>query len=143
MSENAKQAQEMPEIRLTLTPDEVREENSEKLEELEQKQEKQVSTKDPLESIVLSESEKATIDSFSQQIDITKSDITLQYGAAAQKKVSDFSDAALKNIRTKDLGEVGKLLNDLVVELKDFDGDDDEKKGFLSLIHISEPTRPY
>ena len=90
MSENAKQAQEMPEIRLTLTPDEVREENNEKLEELEQKQEKQVSTKDPLESIVLSESEKATIDSFSQQIDITKSDITLQYGAAAQKKVSDF-----------------------------------------------------
>ena len=64
MSENAKQAQEMPEIRLTLTPDEVREENNEKLEELEQKQEKQVSTKDPLESIVLSESEKATIDSF-------------------------------------------------------------------------------
>ena len=132
MSENAKQAQEMPEIRLTLTPDEVREENNEKLEELEQKQEKQVSTKDPLESIVLSESEKATIDSFSQQIDITKSDITLQYGAAAQKKVSDFSDAALKNIRTKDLGEVGKLLNDLVVELKDFDGDDDEKKGFFA-----------
>ena len=131
MSENAKQAQEMPEIRLTLTPDEVREENSEKLEELEQKQEKQVSTKDPLESIALSESEKATIDSFSQQIDITKSDITLQYGAAAQKKVSDFSDAALKNIRTKDLGEVGKLLNDLVVELKDFDGDD-EKKGFFA-----------
>ena len=56
----------------------------------------------------------------------------MQYGAAAQKKVSDFSDAALKNIRTKDLGEVGKLLNDLVVELKDFDGDDDEKKGFFA-----------
>ena len=132
MSENAKQAQEMPEIRLTLTPDEVREENNEKLQELEQKQEKEVSSKDPLDSIVLTDSEKATIDSFSQQIDITKSDITLQYGAAAQKKVSDFSDAALKNIRTKDLGEVGKLLNDLVVELKDFDGDDDEKKGFFA-----------
>ena len=132
MSENAKQAQEMPEIRLTLTPDEVREENNEKLEELEQKQEKQVSAKDPLESIALTDSEKATIDSFSQQIDITKSDITLQYGAAAQKKVSDFSDAALKNIRTKDLGEVGKLLNELVVELKDFDDDDDEKKGFFA-----------
>ena len=63
MSENAKQAQEMPEIRLTLTPDEVREENNEKLEELEQKQEKQVSAKDPLESIALTDSEKATIDS--------------------------------------------------------------------------------
>ena len=84
MSENAKQAQEMPEIRLTLTPDEVREENNEKLQELEQKQEKEVSSKDPLDSIVLTASEKATIDSFSQQIDITKSDITLQYGAAAQ-----------------------------------------------------------
>lgn len=131
MSENAKQAQEMPEISLTLTPDEVKEENTQKLNELEEKEKKEASEKDPLESIDLSDSERATIDSFSKQIDITKADITLQYGAAAQKKVSDFSDAALKNVRTKDLGEVGQLLNDLVVELKDFDADD-EKKGFFA-----------
>ena len=131
MSENAKQAQEMPEISLTLTPDEVKEENTQKLNELEEKEKKEASEKDPLESIDLSNSERATIDSFSKQIDITKADITLQYGAAAQKKVSDFSDAALKNVRTKDLGEVGQLLNDLVVELKDFDADD-EKKGFFA-----------
>lgn len=134
MSENAKQTQEMPEIKLTLTPDEVQEENKEKLNELEEKKEKEVSSKDPLDSIELTDSERETIDSFSQQIDITKPDITLQYGSAAQKKVSDFSDAALKNVRTKDLGEVGKLLNDLVVELKNFDGDEDtkEKKGFFA-----------
>ena len=131
MSENAKQAQEMPEISLTLTPDEVKEENTQKLNELEEKEKKEASEKDPLESIDLSDSERATIDSFSKQIDITKADITLQYGAAAQKKVSDFSDAALKNVRTKDIGEVGQLLNDLVVELKDFDADD-EKKGFFA-----------
>lgn len=132
MSENAKQAQDMPEIKLTLTPDEVKEENTEKLNELEEKK-KEVSSKDPLDSIELTDSERETINSFSQQIDITKPDITLQYGSAAQKKVSDFSDAALKNVRTKDLGEVGQLLNNLVVELKNFDADDSkEKKGFFA-----------
>lgn len=80
----------------------------------------------------LSEEEKKTVDDFAEKIDITQSNTILQYGSAAQKKVSDFSDSALKNVRTKDLGEVGDLLTNLVTELKNFDTDTTEKKGFFS-----------
>ncbi|MCR5796191.1 MAG: toxic anion resistance protein [Solobacterium sp.] len=129
MSEsNNTQSQAMPEITLTLTPDEIMQENEKKLEELTAAPKE----KDPLEGITLSEAERKTIDDFSKKIDITESNTILQYGAAAQKKVTDFSDTALQNVRTKDLGEVGTLLTDLVVELKDFNSSDEEKKGFFS-----------
>ena len=65
---------------------------------------------------------------FSQKIDITDSNIVLQYGSAAQKSVSSFSENALSKVRTKDLGAVGQDLTELVVELKGFGTE--EKKGF-------------
>lgn len=72
----------------------------------------------------LSEEEKKIVNDFSKQIDITQSDVILQYGSEAQKKIAAFSDSALQNVRTKDLGEVGGLLANLVTELKDFDTDE-------------------
>ncbi len=130
-SNNKTQAQEMPEITLTLTPDEIEQENAAKLEQLESQKREDEVKKDPLEEIPLSEAERKTVEDFSKKIDITESNTVLQYGSAAQKKVTDFSDTALQNVRTKDLGEIGGLLTDLVVELKDFNTDD-EKKGFFS-----------
>ncbi len=130
-SNNNTQAQEMPEITLTLTPDEIEQENAAKLEQLESQKREDEVKKDPLEEIPLSEAERKTVEDFSKKIDITESNTVLQYGSSAQKKVTDFSDTALQNVRTKDLGEIGGLLTDLVVELKDFNTDD-EKKGFFS-----------
>lgn len=139
MSENNQQTEslkEEPAITLTLTPDEVMAENDQKLKELEEKKENKNTegdTSDPLDKIELSDTEKRTIDEFSKKIDIQESNVVLQYGAAAQKKVTNFSDTALKNVRTKDLGEIGDLLSNLVVELKSFDANDTkEKDGFFS-----------
>ena len=78
---------------------------------------------------VLTEQEKAQVDAFAKQIDITNSTAILQYGAGAQKKMADFSEKALENVRTKDMGEVGNMIAGLVTELQSFDGDDD--KGIL------------
>ncbi len=136
MSENNKpveaQAQEAaePEIHLTLTPAELEEENAKQLQALEAKEEaKKVA--DPISESKLSEAEKKTVNEFSKKIDITESNTILQYGAAAQKKVTDFSNTALQNVRTKDLGEIGTLLSNLVVELKTSDAEE-EKKGFFA-----------
>lgn len=79
---------------------------------------------------VLSEEEKKITDKFAEQIDITDSSVILTYGAGTQKKMADFSETALENVRTKDLGEVGSLLSGVVSELKHFD-DDEEEKGFF------------
>ncbi len=81
----------------------------------------------------LSEAEQKAVDDFAQKIDITDTNAVLQYGAAAQKNISDFSTDTLNAVRTKDMGEVGGMLADLVVELKGFDYDEDEKRGFLGL----------
>jgi uncharacterized protein YaaN involved in tellurite resistance len=77
---------------------------------------------------LLSEEEKKAVDDFSKKIDITDTNMVLQYGAAAQKNVASFSENALDSVRTKDLGEVGKSLSALVVQLKDF-GEEEPKKG--------------
>jgi uncharacterized protein YaaN involved in tellurite resistance len=79
----------------------------------------------------LTEAERRTVNDFSKKIDITESSTILEYGSAAQKKVSDFSDSALKNVKTKDLGEIGTLLSDLVVELKTTESDKKEDRGFF------------
>ena len=76
---------------------------------------------------MLSEAERKMVDEFAQKIDITDSNLVLQYGAAAQKNIANFSENALGKVRTKDLGEVGDALSDLVVELKSFG--QEEKKG--------------
>ena len=91
----------------------------------------------PVEKIELSkfsEQEQAAIRQFAGTIDITNSEQVMNYGAAAQKNISDFSGAALNSVRTKDLGEMGDMLSDLVIQLKsmDFDGKE-EKKGFKGL----------
>ena len=78
-----------------------------------------------------SEEEQQMIDSFSKQIDITDANLVFSYGAAAQQNISQFSDAALKNVKTKDLDEIGDAIADLVTELRGFDTDEEESKGFF------------
>ena len=81
-----------------------------------------------LDESMLTEAERKMVEEFSQKIDVTDSNLVLQYGAAAQKNIAAFSESALNNVKTKDLGEVGEALSSLVVELKHF-GNDEEKKG--------------
>ena len=79
----------------------------------------------------LSSAEQAAVTQFAEQIDVTNSEQILNYGSAAQKNIADFSGAALGKVRTKDMGEIGEELSDLVVELQGLDFDESEKKGFL------------
>ena len=81
----------------------------------------------------LTEKERQQVETFAKQIDITDTNTILTYGAASQKHISDFSDNALNAVRTKDLGEVGDMLSDLVVELKGFNFDEKQKKGLFGL----------
>ena len=79
---------------------------------------------------LLSEEERQAVDEFAKKIDVRDSNMILQYGVAAQKNVAGFSENALNNVRSKDLGEIGQDLSQLVVELKGF-GAEEEKKGFF------------
>ncbi len=81
----------------------------------------------------LPEAEKKAVLEFSQKIDITDTNAVLQYGAASQKNIADFSETTLKSVRTKDMGETGEMLSALVVELRGFNYDEEEKHGFLGL----------
>ena len=83
-----------------------------------------------LDDSMLSEAEKKAVDEFAKKIDVMDSNMILQYGAAAQKNVAGFSESALASVRTKDLGDVGRSLSELVVQMKDF-GEEEEKKGFF------------
>ena len=85
-----------------------------------------------IESMNLSEEEQKMVADFAEKIDLNDSAIVLQYGSAAQKRIADFSDNALEGVRTKDLGQVGAMITDLVAELKGFSAEP-EKKGFLSI----------
>ena len=82
-----------------------------------------------IDESMLTEAERKMVDDFSQKIDITDSNVVLQYGAAAQKNVASFSENTLNSVRTKDLGEVGQALSSLVVQLKGFNVE--EKKGIM------------
>ena len=84
-----------------------------------------------LDDSVLTEEERRQVDAFASQIDLTNSTLVLQYGAGTQKKMADFSESALENVRSKDLGEVGELLSGVVSELKNFD--EEEEKGFFGI----------
>jgi uncharacterized protein YaaN involved in tellurite resistance len=77
----------------------------------------------------LSPEERAMVTDFAQKIDITDSNMVLQYGVAAQKKLAGFSDTALEKVRTKDLGPVGDMMTDLIVQLKGFSLTEEDKKG--------------
>lgn len=81
----------------------------------------------------LSPAEQAAVRDFSEKIDVLNTEQIMNYGSAAQKNISEFSEAALSSVRTKDLGEVGGMLGDLVVELKGLNFDAEEKKGFLGI----------
>lgn len=89
-----------------------------------------------MEESALSEEERRMADQFAEQIDLTDSSVILQYGAGTQKKMADFSESALENVRTKDLGEIGNLLSSVVSELKHFD--EEEGKGFLGFFKNRE-----
>lgn len=103
----------------------------------EQKQEPVPAQKEEpaLDDSILSEEERKAVDAFVSQIDLTNSSIILQYGAGTQKKMADFSESALENVKTKDLGEIGELLSGVVKELKTFD--EEEEKGFLGIFKKS------
>ena len=114
---------------LTLDPFQTAEEKQEPAV-VEEKKEEVIA-----EENVLSEEERQMAEKFAEQIDLTNSNMILQYGAGTQKKMADFSESALVNVRTKDLGEVGNLLSGVVKELKSFD--EEEEKGFLGIFKKS------
>lgn len=114
---------------LTLDPFQTAEEKQEPAVVEEKKEEVIV------EENILSEEERQMAEKFAEQIDLTNSNMILQYGAGTQKKMADFSESALENVRTKDLGEVGNLLSGVVKELKSFD--EEEEKGFLGIFKKS------
>lgn len=86
--------------------------------------------------IELTPEEQKQVSDFASQIDLTNSQMILQYGAGSQKKIADFSEGALNSVRTKDLGEIGQLLTDVVAELRNFE-EDEEEKGFMGLFKKS------
>lgn len=75
----------------------------------------------------LTPAEQKMVDDFAAKIDLTNSNQILQYGAGTQKKMADFSESALENVRTKDLGEVGQMLSGVVAELKSFNVEEEDK----------------
>ena len=98
-----------------------------------QAQEENTVTATEHEQSQLSPEEMAAVEEFSKKIDITDTNAILQYGAASQKNIADFSGTTLNNVRTKDMGEVGDMLSDLVVELKGFNYGEDEKRGLFGI----------
>ena len=88
-----------------------------------------------LELSKLSPAEQAAVTEFSKKIDILNTEQVLNYGSNAQKNISEFSDSALNAVRTKDLGEVGDMLSDLVVELKGLNFDPEQRKGIRGLFN--------
>ena len=110
----------------TMTPTLVFGEVPEKEEIVEVKKEEPA-----FDDSMLSVAEKKMVEDFSKQIDLNNTNAILQYGSDTQKKIANFSEAALENVKTKDLGQVGDMLTDVVNELRDFDAE--EEKGFLSI----------
>ncbi len=90
---------------------------------------------DQIPETILSVEEQKMVDDFASKIDISNTQMVLQYGAGCQKKIADFSENALNNVRTKDMGEIGQMLTDVVAELKEFD--EEEEKGFLGFFKKS------
>lgn len=89
-----------------------------------------------IEEPALTFEEQKMVSDFAAQIELSNSNLILQYGAGAQKKIADFSESALGNVKNKDLGEVGELLTNVVNELKGFDAEE-EQKGFLGFLKKS------
>ena len=81
----------------------------------------------------LSPAEQKAVLDFAEKIDLSISGVVLQYGAAAQKNIANFSESTLNAVRTKDMGELGDMVSDLVAQLKGFSAEEEEKKGFLGM----------
>ena len=105
-------------------------------EKKEDKKEEEVKS-ERLDISALSPAEQAAVKEFASQIDVLNTEQVMNYGVNAQKNISEFSDAALNSVRTKDLGEVGEKLGDLVVELKGLNYNPEEKKGLKGLFKKS------
>ncbi len=99
-------------------------------EPVQQGEEEKPKTDPQLTENILTEEERKMVEEFSRQIDLHNSNGILQYGAGTQKKMADFSESALKSVRTKDLGEVGDMISSLVTELKSFDVEEEDNKFF-------------
>lgn len=84
-----------------------------------------------VEDTKLTPAEKKMVTDFAKKIDVTETNTILEYGSSAQRKIADFSETALKNVRTKDLGDVGEMLSELIGELKGFEIEEKESNGFL------------
>ena len=84
-----------------------------------------------VEDTPLSPEEQKMVNDFAEKIDITNSQMVLQYGAASQKKLSDFSETALSRVKTKDMGETGELITNLISELQGFDASTEQPKGIF------------
>lgn len=112
---------------LTLDPFQEASQTMEEMVSVKKKEEAPV-----FDESMLSEDERRMVDSFVKQIDLSNSNVILHYGAGTQKKLADFSESALNNVKTKELGEVGELLTGVVRELKSF-GEEEEKgiRGFF------------
>ena len=115
---------------LTLEPNAAQTEAAVEEAPVEEKQAEQTPV-EKLDISSLSPAEQAAVRDFSEKIDIKNTDQIMNYGSAAQKNISEFSDAALSSVKTKDLGECGDMLSELVVELKGLNFDEEEKKGFF------------
>ena len=123
--------------KLTLNPTAVQAAVEEAPVEEQKEEEKEPVKAEKLDISSLSPAEQAAVREFSEQIDILNTEQVMNYGSAAQKNISEFSDAALNTVRTKDLGEVGDKLSDLVVELKGLNFSPEEKKGLKGLFKKS------
>ena len=119
MSDEFKEFETVPKPTLTLNPFGTAEEPKPPAEPEPEKPEFDESS--------LTQEERSMVEEFSKQIDMNNSGMILQYGVGAQKKMADFSETALENVRTKDLGEVGDMLANVVTELKSFDTEEEEK----------------
>ena len=124
---------------LTLEPNAAQAEAAVEEAPVEEKQAEQTPV-EKLDISSLSPAEQAAVREFSEKIDIKNTDQVMNYGSAAQKNISEFSDAALSTVKTKDLGECGDMLSELVVELKGLNFDEEEKKGFLGLFKKASQT---
>lgn len=124
---------------LTLEPNAAQTEAAVEEAPVEEKQAEQTPV-EKLDISSLSPTEQAAVRDFSEKIDIKNTDQVMNYGSAAQKNISEFSDAALSSVKTKDLGECGDMLSELVVELKGLNFDEEEKKGFLGLFKKASQT---
>ena len=130
MSENSSY---IPKLTLEPNATEAAVQEAPKLEVTDEEVEAKAAEVKKLDISALSPAEQAAVHEFAAKIDVLNTEQVMNYGAAAQKNISEFSDAALNTVRTQDLGEVGDMLSDLVVALKGMNFSQEEKKGLKGL----------